>query len=91
MLSWTVVTPYYSEDVLYSRKDLESGLTPTGGTSNVSTMLYLQTLFKSDWKNFMERHGLKDDSKVWTSKMLFETRLWASLRAQTLARTVEGM
>ena len=28
---------------------------------------------------------------IWTSDHLLETRLWASFRAQTLARTVEGM
>jgi hypothetical protein len=37
MLSWSVMTPYYSEDVLYSRRDLE-----TGQPGSVNTMLYLE-------------------------------------------------
>jgi hypothetical protein len=60
-MSWTVMTPYYSEDVLYSRKDLEAG-----NTDGVSTLLYLQTLYKPEWKNFLERLSLepKDENKV---------------------------
>lgn len=85
MMSWTVVTPYYSEDVLYSRKDLDAA-----NTDGVNTMLYLQTLYKSDWNNFKERLGVHDEN-MWHPKYREETRLWASLRAQTLARTVQGM
>lgn len=96
MLSWTVMTPYYSEDVIYSKKDCLTS-PAASSTDGVTTMLYLQvsqctrwqdsasvvgsvlswltdtwprcrlllqTLYKSDWKNFLERMGLKDDSKV---------------------------
>ena len=86
MLSWTVVTPFYSEDVLYSRKDLDAA-----NEDGVKTLLYLQTLYKSDWKNFQERLSLRDDSPIWTGKVKEEIRLWASMRAQTLSRTVQGM
>jgi hypothetical protein len=82
----TCITPYYSEDVLLTKKDLESK-----NSGGVSTLLYLQTLYKKDWLNFLERRGLTDDVQIYSSKHLQETRMWASLRAQTLFRTVDGM
>mmetsp|Transcript_54913 Transcript_54913/g.164424 ORF Transcript_54913/g.164424 Transcript_54913/m.164424 type:complete len:2150 (-) Transcript_54913:26-6475(-) len=87
MFSWNVLTPYYSEDVTYSKADLETRTDALG----VSTFLYLQTLYRMDWTNFLERIGIKDEEKVWSKKVIEETRLWASLRAQTLTRTVNGM
>ena len=87
MYSWNVMTPYYSEDVTYTRGDLEKCSDALG----VSTLLYLQTLYKNDWNNFLERHNLKDDEKIWTKKIHQETRIWASIRSQTLSRTVAGM
>ena len=83
---YTVMTPYYSEDVLLSKDDLESK-----NSDGVSTLLYLQTLYKKDWLNFLERRGLPDDQLIFSVKHMQETRMWASLRAQTLFRTVEGM
>ena len=88
MFSWNVLTPYYSEDVTYSKNDLEERSDALG----VSTLLYLQTLYKADWANFLERLNIKDDEdKIWSSKYVDETRRWASIRAQTLSRTVNGM
>lgn len=87
MFSWNVLTPYYSEDVTYSKDDLEKRSDALG----VSTLLYLQTLYRSDWNNFLERLGIKDEDKVWSKKYVNETRRWASIRAQTLSRTVNGM
>jgi len=87
MFSWNVLTPYYSEPVSYSKADLEQRTDALG----VSTMLYLQTLYKDDWNNFLERLGLKDEEKLWSKKYEQETRRWASCRAQTLQRTVNGM
>ena len=87
MFSWNVLTPYYSEDVTYSKAELERRSDALG----VSTLLYLQTLYKSDWHNFLERLGIKDEEKVWSKKVVDETRRWASIRAQTLSRTVNGM
>jgi callose synthase len=40
MFSWNVLTPYYSEDVTYSKGDLEKPSQPLG----VSPMIYHQTL-----------------------------------------------
>ena len=87
MFSWNVLTPYYSEDVMYNRGDLEKRTDELG----VSTLLYLQTLFRGDWDNFLERNDIKDPEKIWSKKCLKETRIWSSLRAQTLFRTVSGM
>ncbi|OQR91279.1 callose synthase [Achlya hypogyna] len=86
MQSYSVMTPFYAEDVLYSKADLESkrdGL-------DVHTLLYLQTLYKHDWENFLER--VQPKKNLWKdAHTAQELRLWASLRGQTLARTVQGM
>lgn len=86
MKSWTVMTPFYGEDVLYSKADLESkqdGL-------DVHTLLFLQTLYKRDWENFLER--VQPKKNLWKDpQSAIELRLWASLRGQTLTRTVQGM
>lgn len=86
MKSWSVMTPFYGEDVLYSKSDLESkqdGL-------DVHTLLFLQTLYKKDWENFLER--VKPKKNFWKDpNTAIELRLWASLRGQTLTRTVQGM
>lgn len=87
MFSWNVLTPYYKETVTLSKGELEARSDALG----VSTMLYLQTLFKADWANFLERVGLKDEEKVWSKKYADETRQWASIRSQSLNRTVSGM
>jgi callose synthase len=87
MFSWNVLTPYYSEDVTYGKDDLEKRSDALG----VSTLLYLQTLYRSDWTNFLERLGIVDEEKIWSKKFVDETRRWASIRAQTLSRTVNGM
>jgi len=87
MMSWNVITPFYSEDVTYSKGDLEKRTDALG----VSTLLYLQTLYKNDWTNFLERLEISDESKIWSKKNIEETRIWASIRAQTLSRTVSGM
>lgn len=87
MFSFNVLTPYYSEDVMYNKGDLETRTDALG----VSTLLYLQTLFHGDWNNFLERLSIDDPEKIWSKKFVKETRIWASIRAQTLFRTVSGM
>ena len=87
MFSWNVLTPYYNESVTLSKSELEARNDALG----VSTMLYMQTLFKADWANFLERMELHDEEKVWSKKYTSATRQWASIRAQTLNRTVTGM
>lgn len=87
MFSWNVLTPYYSETVTYSKRDLEKRSDALG----VSTMLYLQTLYRDEWSNYLERTGIQDEEKLWSKKHVEETRRWASIRSQTLSRTVNGM
>eukprot|EP00981_Chlorochromonas_danica_P015402 scaffold12037_cov159-Ochromonas_danica.AAC.3 len=83
---YTTITPYYSEDILLTKADLLAI-----NSDKVSVILYLQTLYKNDWANFLERRGIKDESVIWGPVHLQALRMWASLRAQTLFRTVEGM
>jgi callose synthase len=87
MFSWNVLTPYYAEDVTYGKDDLETRSDALG----VSTLLYLKTLYRSDWNNFLERMGIVDEETIWSDHYMDETRRWASIRAQTLSRTVNGM
>uniref|UniRef100_A0A7N0TVA2 1,3-beta-glucan synthase n=1 Tax=Kalanchoe fedtschenkoi TaxID=63787 RepID=A0A7N0TVA2_KALFE len=87
MLSFSVMTPYYSEETVYSRSDLESE-----NEDGVSTIFYLQKIFPDEWKNFLERLTCKTDSEVWQSEEnILQLRHWVSLRGQTLCRTVRGM
>lgn len=72
--------------MIYTKADLEHE-----NSDGVTVLLYLQTLYKLDWDNFLERLGISDLKLIWSPKYLMETRLWASLRAQTLSRTVLGM
>lgn len=88
MMAFSVLTPYYDEDVLYGKEMLRS-LNEDG----VSTLFYLQKIYADEWENFMERmrrEGMQDDGEIWTTKTR-ELRLWASCRGQTLSRTVRGM
>ncbi|XP_021866644.1 callose synthase 12 [Spinacia oleracea] len=88
MLAFSVLTPYYSEEVLYSKEQLQKE-----NEDGVSTLFYLQTIYKDEWENFIERmhrEGMTNDKEDWESK-LRDLRLWASYRGQTLARTVRGM
>ncbi|CAN0165979.1 unnamed protein product, partial [Ectocarpus fasciculatus] len=86
MMSWSCMTPFYSEDVVYSRGDLEQK-----NEDGLTTLMYLQALYKHDWRNFMERKGITSEQQAMSKKHIESTRLWASFRAQTLARTVEGI
>ncbi|VVB07124.1 unnamed protein product [Arabis nemorensis] len=88
MMAFSVLTPYYSEEVVYSKEQLRNET-----EDGISTMYYLQTIYADEWKNFkerMHREGIKTDDELWTTK-LRDIRLWASYRGQTLARTVRGM
>ncbi|KAH1040145.1 hypothetical protein J1N35_041888 [Gossypium stocksii] len=88
MMAFSVLTPYYNEEVLYSKEQLR-----TENEDGISILYYLQTIYDDDWKNFMERmqrEGMVKDDEIWTTK-LRDLRLWASYRGQTLSRTVRGM
>nr|QKN22531.1 callose synthase 12 [Urtica dioica subsp. dioica] len=88
MMAFSVLTPYYTEDVMYNREQLKKK-----NEDGISTLYYLQTIYDDEWKNFVERlrrEGMVDEEEIWTTR-LKELRLWASYRGQTLARTVRGM
>ncbi|KAL3718688.1 hypothetical protein ACJRO7_003759 [Eucalyptus globulus] len=87
MLSFSVLTPYYDEDVLFSLQKLE-----TENEDGVSILFYLQKIFPDEWTNFLERVKRKSEEEVKRSVELREQLcFWASYRGQTLARTVRGM
>ncbi|PWA86760.1 glucan synthase-like 10 [Artemisia annua] len=90
MLSFSVFTPYYSETVLYSIKELLEK-----NEDGISVLFYLQKIYPDEWKNFLARIGR--DENTHESVLInneddnLELRFWASYRGQTLARTVRGM
>lgn len=88
MVAFSVLTPYYNEDVLYSKDQLRRE-----NEDGISILFYLQKIYEDDWANFLERmrrEGMVNDDGIWAGKFQ-ELRLWASYRGQTLARTVRGM
>ncbi|KAI9400626.1 hypothetical protein POPTR_001G012200v4 [Populus trichocarpa] len=87
MLSFSVLTPYYTEDVLFSLLDLE-----VPNEDGVSILFYLQKIFPDEWNNFLERVDCSSEEELKGRDNLDEElRLWASYRGQTLTRTVRGM
>lgn len=88
MMAFSVLTPYYEEDVLYKKESLR-----TPNNDGISTLFYLQKIYEDEWYNFLERmrgEGMNDDEEIFKTKSR-ELRVWASYRGQTLARTVRGM
>ncbi|MBA0836692.1 hypothetical protein Goarm_008887 [Gossypium armourianum] len=89
MMAFSVLTPYYDEDVLYKK-----GMLQDENEDGISTLFYLQKIYEDEWRNFIERmrrEGMDDDEDdIWREK-LRDLRLWASYRGQTLSRTVRGM
>ncbi|XP_071703258.1 callose synthase 12-like [Rutidosis leptorrhynchoides] len=88
MMAFSVLTPYYNEEVVYHKEQLKSKT-----EDGVTTLYYLQTIYADEWDNFLERmkrEGMVSEEELWTVK-LRELRLWASYRGQTLARTIRGM
>ncbi|KAG5130924.1 hypothetical protein JHK84_037321 [Glycine max] len=87
MLTFSVLTPYYGEETVYSKNDIE-----VENEDGVSIMYYLQKIFPEEWSNFLERLECKKDSDIWEKEEnILQLRHWASLRGQTLCRTVRGM
>ncbi|PON83904.1 Glycosyl transferase [Trema orientale] len=87
MLSFSVLTPYYTEEVLFSLRDLE-----VPNEDGVSILFYLQKIFPDEWENFLQRVECNSEEELKGSDELEEKlRLWASYRGQTLTRTVRGM
>ncbi|KAL1173629.1 hypothetical protein V6Z11_A05G424900 [Gossypium hirsutum] len=87
MLSFSVLTPYYKEDVLYSDEELTKE-----NEDGISILFYLQRIYPDEWNNFLERVqplGNKDESEE--AHLKEEIRKWVSYRGQTLSKTVRGM
>ena len=51
------MSPYYSEYVTYTKENLEQRTDALG----ISPLLYLQTLFRTDWNNFIKRPSIHDE------------------------------
>ncbi|KAL3522273.1 hypothetical protein ACH5RR_015107 [Cinchona calisaya] len=88
MMAFSVLTPYYDEEVLFGKETLRSA-----NEDGISILFYLQKIYEDEWENFLERmrrEGMQDDDEIWTTKVR-DLRLWASYRGQTLSRTVRGM
>jgi callose synthase len=88
-VSLSTLTPFYSEDIIYSKPELEAE-SPDGVTS----LMYLQTIHPNEWKNFLERIGLSlsaDRASILSGEHQLDARLWATKLGQTLYRTVKGM
>ncbi|KAK4487157.1 hypothetical protein RD792_006474 [Penstemon davidsonii] len=85
MLSFSVLTPYYKENVLYSKDELN-----TPNEDGITTLFYLQKIYPDEWNNYEER--INDPKLGYATKDRSELdRQWVSYRGQTLARTVRGM
>ncbi|KAG8386708.1 hypothetical protein BUALT_Bualt03G0177100 [Buddleja alternifolia] len=82
MLSFSVLTPYYREPVLYSTEELNKE-----NEDGITTLFYLQKIYPDEWKNYLERI---QDPKLDKDRSEMD-RQWVSYRGQTLARTVRGM
>ncbi|KAK7333633.1 hypothetical protein VNO80_30409 [Phaseolus coccineus] len=82
MLSFSVLTPYFKEDVLYSDEELNKE-----NEDGISILFYLTKIYPDEWANFHERIKGEDSEEEKEELM----RQWASYRGQTLYRTVRGM
>ncbi|GJX23587.1 callose synthase 5-like protein, partial [Tanacetum coccineum] len=51
-----VMTPYYSEETVYSKSDLDME-----NEDGICIMYYLQKIFPDEWENFMERRDDEDN------------------------------
>ncbi|EPS71880.1 hypothetical protein M569_02879 [Genlisea aurea] len=86
MLSFSVLTPHFMEEVKFSEEELHSS------KQGVSIGLYMQKIFPDEWENFLERLGNeKEDGTGGNNIDMDDLRDWASFRGQTLSRTVRGM
>ncbi|KAE8913671.1 Callose synthase 1 [Phytophthora fragariae] len=97
MQSFSVVTPYYNETVLFSIDELNGRVDSNPLFRKVeqkgrdlSILKYLVTFHDDEWGNFLERVGVASMDEALADTPT-QVRLWASMRGQTLARTVHGM
>ncbi|XP_066312287.1 callose synthase 12-like [Miscanthus floridulus] len=90
MMAFSVLTPYYKEDVLYSKDQLYKE-----NEDGISILYYLKQIYPDEWEYFVERmkrEGMSDINELYSEKeRLRDLRHWVSYRGQTLSRTVRGM
>ncbi|KAF8695981.1 hypothetical protein HU200_036860 [Digitaria exilis] len=90
MMAFSVLTPYYNEEVLYSKDQLYKE-----NEDGISILYYLQQIYPDEWEYFVERmkrEGMSDIKELYSEKeRLRDLRHWVSYRGQTLSRTVRGM
>ncbi|CAL5202065.1 unnamed protein product [Lathyrus oleraceus] len=84
MLSFSVLTPYYKENVQYSNDELKKE-----NEDGISILFYLTKIYPDEWANFDER--MKSENVDEEEDREEYVRQWASYRGQTLSRTVRGM
>ncbi|CEG36750.1 callose synthase 5 [Plasmopara halstedii] len=102
MPSFSVMTPYYSETVLFTLEELNNPVhsnplfaelekkQKAKGWTELTILKYLITFHAEEWSNCLERMGASSLEEALEINAQ-EVRLWASMRGQTLARTVHGM
>ncbi|CAG8558559.1 9541_t:CDS:2, partial [Ambispora leptoticha] len=83
MPTFTVLTPHYSEKILLSLREI---IREEDRNTRVTLLEYLKQLHPIEWDNFVK------DTKIVAEELTFtlRTRIWASLRSQTLYRTISG-
>ncbi|KAM0864548.1 hypothetical protein ACQ4PT_043856 [Festuca glaucescens] len=90
MMAFSVLTPYYNEEVLYNKDQLYKE-----NEDGISILYYLQQIYPDEWEFFVERmkrEGMSDIKELYSEKhRLRDLRHWVSYRGQTLSRTVRGM
>ncbi|WVZ70217.1 hypothetical protein U9M48_018898 [Paspalum notatum var. saurae] len=85
MMSFSVLTPYFKEEVLFSPDDLDKK-----NEDGISILFYLRKIYPDEFRNFRERIGFKLSEEELKERME-DICHWASYRGQTLTRTVRGM
>ncbi|CAM0881255.1 unnamed protein product [Alopecurus aequalis] len=86
MMSFSVLTPYFKEEVLFSSEDLHKK-----NEDGISILFYLRKIYPDEWKNCLERIKFKPKDEDSLKLRMDEISPWASYRGQTLTRTVRGM
>ncbi|ONM41821.1 Callose synthase 7 [Zea mays] len=86
MMSFSVLTPYFKEEVLFSPEDLHRK-----NEDGISILFYLRKIYPDEFRNFLQRidFEVKDEEEL--KDKMDEICNWASYRGQTLTRTVRGM
>ncbi|XP_066311942.1 callose synthase 7-like isoform X2 [Miscanthus floridulus] len=86
MMSFSVLTPYFKEEVLFSPDDLHKK-----NEDGISILFYLRKIYPDEFRNFLERIEFKPKDEEELKDRMNEICPWASYRGQTLTRTVRGM